>query len=46
MSSQKFSGIDSGVAGRGALVFAAGMVLAAASFLVEHFVIKSVKART
>ncbi len=46
MSGQKLSGMDSGVAGRGALVFAAGMALAAASFVVEQLVIKTVKARS
>ncbi len=45
MSTQKYVGIDASTAGRGVLVFAAGMALAAASFLVEQLVIKTVKTR-
>ncbi len=37
--------MEPGVVGRGALVFAAGMVLAAISFVAEQAVIKAVKAR-
>ena len=45
MSSEKLLGMRPEVARRGALVFAAGMALAAASFVVEQAVIKVVKAQ-
>lgn len=45
MSTGKVVGMEPSIAGRGALVFAAGMALAAASFVVEQFVIKTVKNR-
>ena len=44
MSSQAIH-MEPGVAQRGALVFAAGMVLAAISFVAEQVIIKMVKAR-
>ncbi|WP_158615395.1 hypothetical protein [Acidipila sp. EB88] len=45
MSNEKATAVDPSVLGRGALVFAAGMAMAAASFVVEQFVIKAVKNR-
>ena len=45
MSSEKEAGLDPGTVGRGALVFVAGMALAAASFVVEQLVIKTIKNR-
>jgi hypothetical protein len=45
-SIQNVAGIAPAIAKRGALVFAAGMALAAASFIVESVIIKAVKARS
>lgn len=45
MSSEKEAGLDPNSVGRGALVFVAGMALAAVSFVAEQLVIKAVKNR-
>ncbi len=44
MSSDKVLGMHP-VIGRGVLVFAAGMALSAVSFVVENYIIKTVKNR-